>query len=67
MKRSRCKAKVMLRIDSPVIERKPYLFIGAMSSGFSDTVPVKLTAGRMPQNSNERCCPKAIFTPAHLQ
>ena len=49
------------RIDSPVIERKPYLFIGAMSSGFSDTVPVKLTAGRMPQNSNELLLPESYF------
>ena len=49
------------QIDSPSIERKPYLFIGAMSEGFSGTVPVKLTAGRMPQNSGELLIPESYF------
>lgn len=49
------------RIDSPATERRPYLFIGAMSEDFSDTVPVKLTAGRMPQNSGELLLPESYF------
>ena len=41
-------------------EYKPYLYIMSMSDGFTDMVSVRLTSGRLPQNSGE------IALPMHL-
>lgn len=35
----------------------PYVFVQAMEEGFADMVPVRLVAGRMPQNSSEIIVP----------
>jgi putative ABC transport system permease protein len=42
-------------------ESKPYIFVFGISEGFTDTLPVKLVEGRLPQNSSE------IILPKHLQ
>ncbi|MGN0342662.1 MAG: ABC transporter permease [Roseburia sp.] len=39
---------------------KPYIHVAAMSKNFSDTMPVHLLEGRMPENSHE------IILPEHL-
>lgn len=39
---------------------KPYLYVGGMSRDFTDLVSVRLTEGRMPENSGE------ILLPLHL-
>lgn len=40
---------------------KPYLYVEAIDSGFSDRMPVHLVEGRMPENSTE------LLIPDHLQ
>lgn len=42
-------------------EYKPYLFVAGIADGFTDTLPVNLTDGRMPKNSGE------IILPRHLK
>lgn len=32
---------------------KPYIYIGGISKDYNDTMPIKLTEGRLPENSNE--------------
>jgi len=39
---------------------KPYIYVGAMGEGFSETMPVHVTSGRLPENSKE------ILLPEHL-
>ncbi|MBQ2811850.1 MAG: ABC transporter permease, partial [Clostridia bacterium] len=34
-------------------EYKPYLYIGGVPKNFTDIMPIHLTSGRLPQNSNE--------------
>lgn len=43
-------------------EYKPYLFIGAIDDSFADIMPVNLTGGAMPQNSDEILLPKHLKT-----
>jgi len=40
---------------------KPYLYVEAIDSGFSDRMPVHLVEGRMPENGTE------LLIPDHLQ
>ena len=40
---------------------KPYLYVEAINSGFSDRMPVHLVEGRMPENGTE------LLIPDHLQ
>lgn len=47
-------------LENCVNDYKPYLFVAGMEQGFADGMPVKLTSGRMPQNSHE------IILPDHL-
>lgn len=42
-------------------EYKPYLYIGGISEGYEDMLPVHITAGRMPENTGE------ILLPNHLK
>jgi len=39
---------------------KPYLFVGGISENFTDYMPLVLTKGTMPQNSNEIILPKHL-------
>ena len=39
---------------------KPYIYVGAMGERFSETMPVHVTSGRLPENSKE------ILLPEHL-
>jgi len=39
---------------------KPYIYVGAMGEGFEETMPVHLTDGRFPENSQE------LLLPVHL-
>lgn len=43
-------------------EYKPYLFVGAMGSGFKDSMPVYLTGGRLPESISEIILPKHVET-----
>ena len=47
-------------LENCLNDNKPYLFVGAYSQSFADTMPINLTSGRMPSNSNE------IILPDHL-
>lgn len=42
-------------------KNKPYLYIGGMAEGYEDMLPVQITGGRMPENTNE------ILLPNHLK
>lgn len=42
-------------------EYKPYLYIGGISEGYKDMLPVHITSGRMPENTSE------ILLPNHLK
>lgn len=42
-------------------ESKPYLYIAGMSSNFSDTLPITLSSGRLPEAESE------IILPGHLK
>lgn len=42
-------------------EYKPYLYIGGISEGYEDMLPVHITSGRMPENTSE------ILLPNHLK
>lgn len=48
-------------IEDRINEYKPYLFIFGMGEGFTDTLPVHLIDGRLPETTNE------ILLPKHLQ
>lgn len=47
-------------LEDSVNSYKPYLFIAGMDSSFAETMPVRLTAGRLPMNGSE------IILPNHL-
>lgn len=49
------------KIDGCKNENKPYLFVLGTSTGFSETMPVHLTAGRYPTARDE------LLIPAHLR
>lgn len=42
-------------------ENKPYLYIGGISEGYENMLPVHITSGRMPENTSE------ILLPRHLK
>ncbi len=47
-------------LENCLNSNKPYLFVGAYSQSFADSMPINLTSGRMPSNSSE------IILPNHL-
>lgn len=48
------------RLEKTANDYKPYLFVAGMDEGFANNMPVRLTSGRMPKNSEE------ILLPDHL-
>lgn len=48
-------------LEDCINESKPYLFIAGMAHNFSESMPVHLTAGRLPSNASE------IILPNHLE
>lgn len=48
-------------VEDSINEYKPYLFIFGMGDGFTDTLPVHLIDGRLPETTDE------ILLPKHLQ
>jgi len=48
-------------LEDCINEDKPYLFIAGMDSTFAETMPVRLTAGKLPANTSQ------IILPNHLE
>ncbi len=44
-----------------VNEYKPYLYIAGIPDGFTDIIPIHLTSGRLPQNSNELVVSEHVY------
>lgn len=48
-------------------EYKPYLYIAGIPSDFTDIMPIHLTEGRLPQNSNEIVVSDHLYTNGSVQ
>lgn len=48
-------------------EYKPYLYIAGIPSDFTDIMPIHLTEGRLPQNSNEIVVSEHLYTNGSVQ
>lgn len=48
------------KLDSSANEYKPYIFLGAADGEFFEKMPVRLTAGRLPESGSE------VILPSHL-
>ena len=49
-------------LDDSDNDYKPYIYLCGFEQGLVDTLPVSLTAGRLPQNSNEIVLPEHLST-----